>query len=450
MFSRAMSAEELKAFYIGRAKKADLFTYDEDGNLVELNREGSVIKTLALPDYRVPTYEEFDTMEKDRLEAIAAAQKVYDDTRRELRQRLQAEDVPKSEVLRLNRAAREADIKLLSARFPLLNVEVEGSVEINKIDFTKSFEKRKYPYDFYFLKERPFTLQQQYVRIGKEATKPLTSVAEARAAEDATRQVVLFAEPDTNDYGFLSLKWTVELEFNGTMYNSAQQAIYAEIAKSFNDQEGLQRIMLADTPDGIHYELSDVPGEPDANEARWNDMIKRLIYDVNMLKFNQYPELAGRLLETKSASLGAYIPDDNLLGIGISLDNIQSKNPVNWTGQNLLGKALMEIRDKIRAEREVIASATAAEVPKPVPRRKKPAPAPAGQQLTGDVVAVATATAPSEAVVAPVDAQAAAAEGVPEVAVAPPAPAGQRTIRRKPTVAPPAAATVAVPASEAL
>jgi ribA/ribD-fused uncharacterized protein len=418
-----MSAEELKAFYNGRAKKPELFDYDEDGNLVERNKEGNVIKTIPLPDYRVPTYEEFDTMGKDRLEAIAAAQKVYDDTRRELRQRLQEEDIPKSEVLRLNRAAREADIKLLAARFPLLDVHGKMSLEINKIDFTKSFEKRKFPYYIYFLEERPFTLQQQYVRIGKEAKKPLISVAEARAAEDAVIQVILFSEPETNDYGYLSLKWVVELEFNGTMYNSAQQAVYAEIAKSFNDQEGLQRIMLADTPDGIHYELSDVPGEPDANEARWNDMIKRLIYDVNILKFNQYPELAGRLLETKSAALGAYIPDDNLLGIGISLDNIQSKNPVHWTGQNLLGKALMEIRDKIRAEREITAQAAQAaqaDATKPVPRRKKPVAA---------IPAPVDAAAPAEAIAAP--------PVVPEVAVAPPPPVGQRPIRRKPMVAAP-------------
>jgi ribA/ribD-fused uncharacterized protein len=263
-------------------------------------------------------------------------------------------------------------------------------------------------------------------------------VAEARAAEDATLQVVLFSEPETNDYGYLSLKWAVELEFNGTIYNSAQQAVYAEIAKSFNDQEGLQRIMLADTPDGIHYQLSDVPGEPDANEARWNDMIKRLIYDVNLLKFNQYPELAGRLLETKNAALGAYIPDDNLLGIGISLDNIQSKNPVHWTGQNLLGKALMEIRDKIRAEREVravAAQAAQAEAPKPVPRRKKPVAAPAAGVTDATVPAEAVAPAVTVAPPAVPAAAAVAAEGVPEVAVAPPAPAGQRPIRRKPMVA---------------
>ena len=33
-----------------------------------------------------------------------------------------------------------------------------------------------------FFKRRPFTLQEQYVRIGKVAAKPLKSVAELKAA----------------------------------------------------------------------------------------------------------------------------------------------------------------------------------------------------------------------------------------------------------------------------
>ena len=52
--------------------------------------------------------------------------------------------------------------------------------------------------------------------------------------------------------------------------------------------------------------------------------------------------------------MGAYLPNDNQIGIGISLDNIKSKNPMNWTGQNLLGKALMDIRQQIRSEQEAV------------------------------------------------------------------------------------------------
>jgi ribA/ribD-fused uncharacterized protein len=419
-----MSADELKAFYKARAKKPNLFTYDDDGNLVELNKEGTVQKTIPLPEYRSPSLEEFDEMEKSRIAAIATAQKEFTDAYRELQQLLAQEDVPKSEVLRVNRKVKEADIKLLAVRFPLRQVNLLSEPLIRSIEFDKPNEKRKYQYPFFALEERPFTLQEQYVRIGKAPVRASISVAEARAAEDNAIKVVLFAEPDTNDYGFLSLNWVVELEFNGTMYNSAKQALAAELAKGFNDEQNLERIMTAESPDEITYKLSDVPGEPDANEPKWNDLTKRLLYDINIIKFSQYPELAGRLLETKNAQLGAYIPDDNLSGIGISLDNVQSLNPVNWTGQNLLGKALMDIRQKIRSDRELAAQQAAAAEAKPVSRRRKPAVA-----ATAPATVVPPEAMPQPAGVVP--------EAAPQPTGVPPEATGAvpRPIRRKPVVA---------------
>jgi len=361
-------SDELKAYYRGKAKKPELFGYDDEGNLVEYNKDGEVIKTIALPSYRPPTFEEFDEMEKQRMEEIAVANKEFEDARKELRNALTNPETPDSEVLRINRKVKEADIKLQAIRFPLRYIESE-EVQIREIDFDQPQEKRKLPYEIAILVTNPFILEKQYARIGKVAEKPLVSVAEAKAAEDATVPVILFAEPETNDWGFLSLKWAVELELNGTMYNSAQQALYAEIAKGFNDQANLEKIMLAETPDAIEYSVEDVPGDKEVNEIKWNTLTKQLLYEVNLAKFNQFPELAGRLLETKNAQLGAYEPDDNLIGIGISLDNIQSKNPVSWTGQNLLGKALMDIRDKIRTDREAAATATATAQPR-APRRR--------------------------------------------------------------------------------
>ena len=440
-----MSAEELKRFYKARAKKPELFSYDDDGNLVELNKEGSVIKTYSLPNYRPPTYEEMDEMESKRTEAIAIANKEFEDARRELRNL--GPDTPDSDVLRINRKVKEADVRLQTIRFPLHYIQEDFGIPINKIDFDKTFEKRKYPYTFYFLKERPFTLQDQYVRIGTAPIKPLISVAEAKAAADAASVpvVVLFEDPQTNDYGFLSLKWAVEIEFNSTMYNSAKQAIAAELAKSFNDQENLQKIMLADTSEEVSYELDDVPGDETQNQAKWNENIKRLLYDVNIAKFNQYPELVTRLLETKTAVLGAYIPNDNLIGIGLSLDNIQSKNPINWTGQNLLGKALMDIREKFRPA--IIEQS----VPQPI-RRKKPsvaAAAVAAVPVAATVPATATATVAAVPVEAIKEVKEEVKEEVPVAAVAPVVPvvpvvpvAGiPRPVRRrpKPAIAPQAA-----------
>jgi ribA/ribD-fused uncharacterized protein len=365
-----MSIEELNRFYKAKSKKPDLYGYDDNGNLIELNKEGSVIKTIALPDYRPPTFEEFDEMEKKRMDSIAVLNKEYENARRRLREAINSPDITDSEIIRLNRQVVETDIRLQNIRFPLQYIESIDGLEIKEIDFNQSSEKRKYPYPFYFYETRPFKLQEQYVRIGKLAEKPLISVAEAKAAADAFVPVILFAEPETNDYGFLSLDWVVQIEFNSTMYNSVKQAISAEIAKSFNDTDNLQKIMLAETPDEINYKVINVSGDTEINETKWNDLTKQLLYDVNLAKFNQFPELAGRLLETKNATLGAYLPDDNLIGIGISLDNIQSKNPVNWTGQNLLGKALMDIREKLRVDREI--AVQQAPVSVTIPRKKRP------------------------------------------------------------------------------
>ena len=114
-----MSVEELKRFYKAKSKKPEQYGYDDTGNLIELNKEGSVIKTIALPDYRSPTYEEFDEMEKKRMDSIAVLNKEYENIRRRLREAINNPDTPDSEIIRLNRQVIEADIRLQNVRFPL-------------------------------------------------------------------------------------------------------------------------------------------------------------------------------------------------------------------------------------------------------------------------------------------------------------------------------------------
>ena len=412
MLNRRMS-EELERFYKNKAKKPNLFSYDDNGNLIELNNQGAVIKTIPLPIYRHPTYEEFNEMEQKRIEDIAIANKEFEDAKKELRALIDSPQHIESEILRINRKVTDADIKLQGIRFPLRYISSVKGISINDVDFNQPNETRKYPYDFHFLQVRPFTLQDQYVRIGELPDKPLLSLAEIQSMSESV-PVILFAEPETNEYGYLSLKWVVQIEFNATIYNSVYQALYAEIAKSFNDQDNLRKIMIADTPNAISYSLENVPGDADVNEPKWNDLTKQLIMNINIEKFKQYPELTERLLQTKSATLGAYIPDDNLIGIGISLDNIQSKNPVNWTGQNILGKALMDIREKVLMERTVIQQA-------PVRRRKKPGVASITPVAPTESIAPVTPVAPITAVesIAPIAPIAPITSVAPITAVAP-------------------------------
>jgi len=351
--------ESLKDFYRARSKLLEkdetslqslLYDYDDTGNLIKKNKDGSIEKTIQLPNYRPISFEEFDEMDKKRDEAIAVATKQFEDARNELFQEYQNPDRMDSTILQLNRKIKEADSQLQFVRFPLRYVSKQDGIIIRTLDFKQPNEIRKYPYDIAFYQTNPYLLEEQYLRIGEVQEQKVKSINEIREEENKFKNipVILFEDSDTNEYGFLSLDWAVQLQMESTMYKSAKQALAGELAKYFNDQTHLEQILLAESPNEIFYSLDDVPGDKDANETKWNEMTKKLLYDINMLKFTQYPELSNRLLETKNAILGAYQPDDTLIGIGISIDRIESKNPVNWTGQNLLGKIVMEIRESIR------------------------------------------------------------------------------------------------------
>ena len=41
-------------------------------------------------------------------------------------------------------------------------------------------------------------------------------------------------------------------------------------------------------------------------------------------------------------------PYDTIWGIGLAAEDPRAKDPSQWRGQNLLGFALMEVRDEIR------------------------------------------------------------------------------------------------------
>jgi ribA/ribD-fused uncharacterized protein len=197
------------------------------------------------------------------------------------------------------------------------------------------------------LQTNAFPLQDQYVRIGVAAPRPLVSVEEARAQVDET--VLVFAEPDSNAQGFLSLSWAVDLIINGRSYHSAKQALAGELAMHFKDEANYKKISEAETADAVSYSVENTPGGKDKNQGEWNKKQSELIYSVNRVKFTSYPALAKQLLDTKYTILGAYLPNDTVLGIGISINDPKSAIRRNWSGQNELGQALMKLREEIRA-----------------------------------------------------------------------------------------------------
>lgn len=386
--------DELRRFYDERSKpkKRERFQIDKQGNLAEYDTKGTLVKTIVIPTYRPPTEEEIREMEKERLDNIAVANRAFEDARRSLYQALQEGTSRRSDILDLNRSVRDADILLQKARFPLREVVTEPSIKIKDIDFNQMQETRVFPYQIAFTHVRPFTLQQQYVRIGDIPLPQMVSVAEALRANTPAETVILFSDQDMemSPYGFLALGWLAAIPFKEKMYKSARHAIFAELAREFNDLERADTIENAESSLDIRYTIDDVAGGKDVNQMKWNTTLSRLIDLVNLAKFKQYPELAQRLMELPSPLIiGACEPNDMYIGIGLSIDNVKAKDKMSWTGENMLGKALMKIRENLIAERVQLVAQSAKR-----PRKVRAAPSVPSVSSTSVEGATPTGVAP--------------------------------------------------------
>jgi ribA/ribD-fused uncharacterized protein len=293
-------------------------------------------------------------MEQERKERIAQATRAYDEAFQEVHDEYTRKDRSTEQMLQKMRRMVQADHHLQHMRYPLRYVRKEEGIEIRRLDFNQPQEIRKAPYDVAMLRVSPFPLQDMYVREGEEkkedaeakASSPLLSKVRSLAEE---KGMLFIEDAQTNENGFMAMDWPVQIRLQTMVYHCAKQALAAEQAKTYGDDEGFRRIMDAETPAEVSYGKEDAK---QATEEDWEMTTRKKMYDIQEAKFRQYPELQSRLLSTGEAILAAYLPRDNLLGIGISTDDVRSKNPIHWRGKNLLGTVLMELRKQFREEQE--------------------------------------------------------------------------------------------------
>lgn len=68
---------------------------------------------------------------------------------------------------------------------------------------------------------------------------------------------------------------------------------------------------------------------------------------VNYLKYTQNDDLKAKLLATGDRVLVEASPNDLIWGVGLFANDPLILDDKNWKGRNLLGNALMEVRNKI-------------------------------------------------------------------------------------------------------
>lgn len=119
----------------------------------------------------------------------------------------------------------------------------------------------------------------------------------------------------------------------------------ASKARLFDDEETFNEIMNAKSPNEYKKLGRKVKGF-DAN--LWDEKKMDTVVAGNKAKFVQNPDLKEFLLSTVDAILVEASPYDKIWGIGMDKETALKCNIDNWNGENLLGFALMEVRDWLK------------------------------------------------------------------------------------------------------
>ena len=141
-------------------------------------------------------------------------------------------------------------------------------------------------------------------------------------------------------------QWYISpFEYEGLNYPTAEHWMMAGKAKVFKDQESLELILNSNDPKEAKHLGRKVKN---FNHQVWEEHKLNIVKNGNFLKFTQNPDLWEFLNQTENKIIVEASPYDRIWGIGMKSTDIGINNPKNWKGENLLGYALMEVRDIIR------------------------------------------------------------------------------------------------------
>ena len=129
---------------------------------------------------------------------------------------------------------------------------------------------------------------------------------------------------------------------DGQRYPTAEHFMMAEKAALFGDHQTRAQVLQAANPGAAKALGRQVRG---FDKAAWVDNRFSIVVRANMAKFAENPELRQFLKQTGSRVLVETSPVDRIWGIGMAQENEKVNNPNLWRGLNLLGFALMQVRD---------------------------------------------------------------------------------------------------------
>ncbi len=159
-----------------------------------------------------------------------------------------------------------------------------------------------------------------------------------------SRGNVICFHNNNEENGYLSNWYPSTFTLDGVTFSSMEQYMMYRKALSFGDDKIAAQILATDSAAEIKALGRLVSGY---DESLWNGIRQIVVYEGLFAKFSQNPELKEQLKNTGKAFFAECAVNDRIWGIGLSMRDPNRLDRAKWQGQNLLGYALMMVRNKL-------------------------------------------------------------------------------------------------------
>ena len=156
-------------------------------------------------------------------------------------------------------------------------------------------------------------------------------------------KIVCFHNPDEEN-GYLSNWYPSRFIVKNRVFSSMEQFMMVRKAVSFHDDSAAAQILATEDVARIKELGRHVSNYDDHH---WNGIRQIVVYEGLLAKFSQNEDLKEQLKATGDAVLAECAVKDRIWGIGLSMSDPDRMNREKWQGQNLLGYALMMVREQL-------------------------------------------------------------------------------------------------------
>ena len=156
-------------------------------------------------------------------------------------------------------------------------------------------------------------------------------------------KIICFHNPGEEN-GYLSNWYLSRFTIDNITFSSMEQYMMYSKAVCFKDDKIAKQILATEDCAKIKAFGRNVTGY---DENMWNGVRQIIVYEGLKAKFSQNAELKRQLVDTGDAVLAECAVRDQIWGIGLSMGDPNRFERSKWKGNNLLGYALMLVREQL-------------------------------------------------------------------------------------------------------